>query len=201
MAVMCLMPHRRTKPCFLPGATRCCCSSRRSGANVTGSRGGLGPLASNPFPDARPKFFASLETTLALSNPVPLRILRPFGELHKIDVMRLGREFPLQHTWSCIAPGATFARTNSTAANATNARNANTPLPMPEWTIRLFTLNSHSQTHKPACFALLVKSTFCYGHRLLNYDGKCKHLHGHNGRVIISLEAPTLDNRGDGARL
>jgi len=37
---------------------------------------------------------------------------------------------------------------------------------------------------------------FCYGHRLLNYDGKCKHLHGHNGRVIITLESPTLDNRG-----
>lgn len=64
----------------------------------------LGPLASNPFPDARPAFFASLEQTLQLSNPVPLRILRPFGELHKTDVMRLGRDLPLQHTWSCIAP-------------------------------------------------------------------------------------------------
>jgi 6-pyruvoyltetrahydropterin/6-carboxytetrahydropterin synthase len=37
---------------------------------------------------------------------------------------------------------------------------------------------------------------FCYGHRLLNYDGKCQHLHGHNGRAVISLEAPTLDSRG-----
>lgn len=37
---------------------------------------------------------------------------------------------------------------------------------------------------------------FCYGHRLLNYDGKCKHLHGHNGRVIITLESEKLDNRG-----
>jgi 7-cyano-7-deazaguanine synthase len=64
----------------------------------------LGPLASNPFPDARPAFFASLEETLQLSNPVPVRILRPFGELHKTDVMRLGRDLPLQHTWSCIAP-------------------------------------------------------------------------------------------------
>lgn len=64
----------------------------------------LGPLASNPFPDARPEFFASLEQTLQLSNPQPLRILRPFGELHKIDVLRLGRGLPLQHTWSCIAP-------------------------------------------------------------------------------------------------
>ncbi|HLB03050.1 MAG TPA: 6-carboxytetrahydropterin synthase, partial [Nitrospiria bacterium] len=37
---------------------------------------------------------------------------------------------------------------------------------------------------------------FCYGHRLLNYDGKCKHLHGHNGRVEIELTSPKLDHRG-----
>ena len=38
--------------------------------------------------------------------------------------------------------------------------------------------------------------TFCYGHRLLDYDGKCRHLHGHNGRAEITLEAPALDDRG-----
>src|SRR5437899_2508907 len=37
---------------------------------------------------------------------------------------------------------------------------------------------------------------FCYGHRLLNYDGKCKHLHGHNGKAVIALEAPSLDALG-----
>ncbi len=37
---------------------------------------------------------------------------------------------------------------------------------------------------------------FCYGHRLLNYDGKCKYLHGHNGRAVIVIEADTLDARG-----
>ncbi|MBM79752.1 MAG: 6-pyruvoyl tetrahydrobiopterin synthase [Planctomycetaceae bacterium] len=37
---------------------------------------------------------------------------------------------------------------------------------------------------------------FCYGHRLLNYDGKCKHLHGHNGRAVIELERDALDDRG-----
>ena len=37
---------------------------------------------------------------------------------------------------------------------------------------------------------------FCYGHRLLNYDGKCRHLHGHNGRAVIALEAPQLDRLG-----
>jgi 6-pyruvoyltetrahydropterin/6-carboxytetrahydropterin synthase len=37
---------------------------------------------------------------------------------------------------------------------------------------------------------------FCYGHRLLNYEGKCKNLHGHNGRAVISLEGEALDARG-----
>ena len=37
---------------------------------------------------------------------------------------------------------------------------------------------------------------FCYGHRLLKYAGKCRYLHGHNGRVEIELAAPTLDARG-----
>ena len=37
---------------------------------------------------------------------------------------------------------------------------------------------------------------FCYGHRLLNYPGKCCHLHGHNGRLIITIEAAGLDDRG-----
>ncbi len=37
---------------------------------------------------------------------------------------------------------------------------------------------------------------FCYGHRLLDYQGKCKHLHGHNGRAVITLEATELDALG-----
>lgn len=37
---------------------------------------------------------------------------------------------------------------------------------------------------------------FCYGHRLLNYDGKCAHPHGHNGKIEIELEAEKLDPRG-----
>jgi len=36
---------------------------------------------------------------------------------------------------------------------------------------------------------------FCYGHRLLDYEGKCRHLHGHNGTVQITLQAARLDRR------
>jgi 6-pyruvoyltetrahydropterin/6-carboxytetrahydropterin synthase len=37
---------------------------------------------------------------------------------------------------------------------------------------------------------------FSYGHRLLGYEGKCKHLHGHNAEVLITLEAADLDKQG-----
>lgn len=37
---------------------------------------------------------------------------------------------------------------------------------------------------------------FCYGHRLIHYEDKCRHLHGHNGRVVVTLEGDTLDKCG-----
>ena len=45
-------------------------------------------------------------------------------------------------------------------------------------------------------FQVTRQIEFCYGHRLLNYDGKCKYLHGHNGLAVITIEAEELDNRG-----
>ena len=37
---------------------------------------------------------------------------------------------------------------------------------------------------------------FCYGHRLLEYDGKCRYLHGHNGLAEVDIEADSLDELG-----
>ena len=37
---------------------------------------------------------------------------------------------------------------------------------------------------------------FCYGHRLMNYDGPCRYLHGHNGKVEVELARESLDERG-----
>jgi 6-pyruvoyltetrahydropterin/6-carboxytetrahydropterin synthase len=45
-------------------------------------------------------------------------------------------------------------------------------------------------------FRVTREITFCYGHRLLNYDGKCRHLHGHNGKAVLTLESPELDSLG-----
>ncbi|HMF17985.1 MAG TPA: 6-carboxytetrahydropterin synthase [Gemmataceae bacterium] len=45
-------------------------------------------------------------------------------------------------------------------------------------------------------FLVTREIRFCYGHRLLEYAGKCRHLHGHNGRAVISLAAQQLDPLG-----
>lgn len=37
---------------------------------------------------------------------------------------------------------------------------------------------------------------FCFGHRLMDYDGKCRHLHGHNGRAEITVASAKLDALG-----
>jgi 6-pyruvoyltetrahydropterin/6-carboxytetrahydropterin synthase len=36
---------------------------------------------------------------------------------------------------------------------------------------------------------------FCYGHRLLDYDGICKHPHGHNAIVEVDVRTDRLDER------
>jgi 6-pyruvoyltetrahydropterin/6-carboxytetrahydropterin synthase len=36
---------------------------------------------------------------------------------------------------------------------------------------------------------------FCYGHRLLDYDGVCKHPHGHNAIAEIDVQTGQLDRR------
>ncbi len=47
-----------------------------------------------------------------------------------------------------------------------------------------------------AMFKVTKLIHFCYGHRLLNYEGKCRYLHGHNARVEIDLASDRLDPRG-----
>jgi len=64
----------------------------------------LAPLKSNPFPDATEDFFGAYETALNLATDGHLRIVRPFGQLSKTQVMELGSKYPLGLTFSCIAP-------------------------------------------------------------------------------------------------
>jgi 6-pyruvoyltetrahydropterin/6-carboxytetrahydropterin synthase len=45
-------------------------------------------------------------------------------------------------------------------------------------------------------FKVIKKIEFCYGHRLLDYEGRCAHVHGHNGIVEIELCSEDLDRHG-----
>ncbi len=38
--------------------------------------------------------------------------------------------------------------------------------------------------------------SFCYGHRLLKDEGRCRHLHGHTARATFTLGSDELDTRG-----
>ena len=44
-------------------------------------------------------------------------------------------------------------------------------------------------------YSVTKKIEFCYGHRLLDYDGICKHPHGHNATAEIEVRTGSLDNR------
>ncbi len=66
---------------------------------------------------------------------------------------------------------------------------------MTVWTLESFE-NPLSTFHYLPMFKVSRQIDFCYGHRLLDYDGKCRHLHGHNGKVLITIEASGLDERG-----
>jgi 6-pyruvoyltetrahydropterin/6-carboxytetrahydropterin synthase len=44
-------------------------------------------------------------------------------------------------------------------------------------------------------YSVTKRIDFCYGHRLLDYDGVCKHLHGHNAVAEIEVRNQVLDAR------
>ena len=48
-------------------------------------------------------------------------------------------------------------------------------------------------------YSVTKRLDFCYGHRLLDYDGVCKHPHGHNAVVELEIQTEALDRRNMGA--
>ncbi len=45
-------------------------------------------------------------------------------------------------------------------------------------------------------YSITKEVYFCYGHRLMNHPGKCRHLHGHSVKAAITLEAEELNSQG-----
>jgi 7-cyano-7-deazaguanine synthase len=66
----------------------------------------IGPLAGNPFPDARPMFFESMARALSLGLDAEIGIDAPFLTLEKEDVIRRGVQLnvPFELTLSCMQP-------------------------------------------------------------------------------------------------
>jgi 6-pyruvoyltetrahydropterin/6-carboxytetrahydropterin synthase len=44
-------------------------------------------------------------------------------------------------------------------------------------------------------YSVTKRIDFCYGHRLLDYNGICKHPHGHNAVAEIEVRTDALDMR------
>ncbi len=64
----------------------------------------LAPLGTSPFEDASEAFFADFQAAINRGSPRPVRLVASFRELTKRQVMALGRDLPLELTFSCIAP-------------------------------------------------------------------------------------------------
>lgn len=45
-------------------------------------------------------------------------------------------------------------------------------------------------------YTITKNLNFCYGHRLMNHPGRCRHLHGHSARVAITFASETLNEQG-----
>jgi 7-cyano-7-deazaguanine synthase len=64
----------------------------------------VAPLGTSPFRDARPSFFQRLEALFADGDDGPVRLLLPFAQLTKSEVIRRGTNLPLEQTLSCLRP-------------------------------------------------------------------------------------------------
>jgi 6-pyruvoyltetrahydropterin/6-carboxytetrahydropterin synthase len=47
-------------------------------------------------------------------------------------------------------------------------------------------------------YRLMIKTSFAAAHNLINYQGDCENLHGHNWRVEVTVAAKELDKSGLG---
>src|ERR1700688_1435380 len=66
----------------------------------------LGTLKGNPFADSGPEFLSLFGSLVQLGLDRPLEVRTPFAGLTKAQVLELGRDLVLEHTFSCIAPVA-----------------------------------------------------------------------------------------------
>jgi len=64
----------------------------------------LAPLGTSPFDDASAAFLRDFEAAINRGSSQRVKLVLPFSDKRKQQVMALGRELPLELTFSCIAP-------------------------------------------------------------------------------------------------
>lgn len=64
----------------------------------------LGPLKTNLFSDSSPSFFSGMGRVIRAALGTPVRILTPFADRTKNEVMIMGKDLPLELTFSCLSP-------------------------------------------------------------------------------------------------
>ncbi len=64
----------------------------------------MGSLGGNPFPDATPAFFKSMGSALSRGLGFQIAVVAPFRGMTKVQVIKLGKNLPLEKTMSCVAP-------------------------------------------------------------------------------------------------
>ncbi|MEX2175139.1 MAG: 7-cyano-7-deazaguanine synthase [Pirellulaceae bacterium] len=89
----------------------------------------MAPLGTSPFEDAGEDFFRNFQHAINRGSRRALALLRPFGGLTKRQVMALGRDLPLELTFSCIAPAGRLhcGRCNKCAERRAAFRDAELP--------------------------------------------------------------------------
>lgn len=64
----------------------------------------LGTLRGNPFADSSHEFLSGVARLAGMALDQELEVVTPFGEMTKAEVLAIGRDLPLEHTFSCVAP-------------------------------------------------------------------------------------------------
>lgn len=98
-------PRSKDSAVFLPGRNLVLTVKTAVFAAMHGiSDIAIGSLGHNPFPDARPRFFKVWGRALSSGIGKQIRVVAPYRQTEKWELIKRARRVPLELTFSCIAP-------------------------------------------------------------------------------------------------
>ncbi len=98
-------PKSKDESMYLPGRnilflSKAACVAALCGVSVIE----IGVLKGNPFKDSSKAFLSKMEDVLSLGLDEPIEIRAPFQKIKKEEVLILGKNLPLELTFSCVNP-------------------------------------------------------------------------------------------------